>query len=194
MDIRNLKKFSVLLALCLLVFGCAVESSNKLRAKQLLLEINEIAVEPRSSGAMAKVMKVSERFSENKKDFPAKRDNLKTDAKFLVGFFEKSIAQAKEIIRKFEELLTLNLAKPEADCIRHSIKFQGVSIEQIKVTITQFEVFFDEAIKDKDTLDSRLRAITEKLDKLNEKVTEIEKREDKACAGRNKWNRIPNLK
>lgn len=69
----------------------------------------------------------AKRFSENKKDFPDSRENMKEDAKFLIAFFTESNWEDEQVTLRYEELLKLNPAKPEADCIKQNIAIQELS-------------------------------------------------------------------
>jgi hypothetical protein len=169
-----------------LMLGCASSHTNKEKISLLLKEITEIAQKSRDDMQSEDIMTKIKRVEENRKNFPASREELKNDSKSVREFFRKSIEEDKQIIQKYEELLKLGLANTEADCINFQLKSTNIGIERKAIVLTQYDLFFDENIRDKKTLDSKTFSIREKLKELDVKNTEIEKQEQIQCAGTKK--------
>lgn len=126
------------------------------------------------------------RVEENRKDFPASREIIKKDAESAMNFFAKTIEEDKQVIQKYEELLKLDLAEPEADCVKYTIKSFNTGIEKKEIVLTQYDLFFDENVKDKETLESKTFSIREKVGEIDKKIAEIEEQEKMQCRGKEK--------
>jgi len=182
-----MKAFSQLfigMSIALQMLACSSEQPNKAKALQLLKEINEIAERSRETSPTDDMMSKARRIGENRKNFPDSREELKNDAKSLGEFFARSNEEDEQIIEKYQELLKLGLVKPEADCVENSLKQTRDSIEKKKASISEFELFFDDDIKDKQTLDARTLPIRQKADSLDEEIVELGAWSKAHCPGR----------
>lgn len=183
---KSVLKLFISIVLSSLLLSCVAGHRNKSRATQLLEEINEISRKSKENMLSEDIASRIKRVEENREDFPSSREIVKKDAKSVVSFFAKTIEENKQIIQKYEELLKLGLVKPEADCIKHTIKSLNAGTEKTEIMLTQYNLFFDEDVKDKETLESKTLSIREKIKETDKKIAEIEEQEKAQCAGKEK--------
>lgn len=164
-----------------LFVGCSSENANKTKASQILKEIDAISVEHIKNEQLEEVMKVSKNFGEKRKDFPDSKDELKQNAKFLKNYFEKEIEKNIRVKEKFGELLSLSLISSEADCIKLQIKTLDRQSEKIKLSISDFDLFFDENIKDHETLESKSQSIKVDSEKIDSEIKLMEEENSLKC-------------
>ncbi|HEV8593296.1 MAG TPA: hypothetical protein VGQ55_14430 [Pyrinomonadaceae bacterium] len=147
------------LTLCTVLFlsDCASDP-RKAKATQIFSEINEIAQKPVEKEPMMNAMV---RLNEAKKNFPAERDKIFADVQLGKEFCNKAIEYNTQLIDKYEELLSLGIDNPSADCVQSSLKVQHALIEQMRLSISEFDILLDEDITDKATLDSKSLPIRE---------------------------------
>lgn len=168
-----------------LFIGCVSENTNKIKASQILKEIDAISVEHRKNGQFDEVMNVSKNFGEKRKDFPNSKDELKQDAKFLKDYFEKEIEKNNQVKEKFGELLNLTPASSEADCIKLQVKSLDKKSEKIRLSVSDFDLFLDENIKDRETLEAKSRSIKVDIGKIDSEIMLLEEENSLKC-GRKK--------
>lgn len=130
-------------------------------------------------------MKVSKNFGEKRRNFPDSKAELKQDAKFLKDHFEKEFEKNKQVKEKFGELLSLTSASDEADCIKLQIKTLDKQSEKIRLSVSDFDLFLDETIKDRETLDAESRSIKVDVEKIDSEIKSLEEENSLKC-GRKK--------
>jgi hypothetical protein len=162
--------------------SCAVPHPDRKKAKQLFGEIEEIAQRPVGGQHSDQIMQAMMRLNEAKKNFPGDRGKMMADARLGKEFFTSGIEGHQQIIGKLEELLTLRLATSNAVCVEISIKVQRAQIEQMQNTLSQLELFFDESIMSKETLDLRSFQMREDAKLLETKVKELEAEQGELCS------------
>jgi hypothetical protein len=165
-----------------LLVGCASENPNKLKASEVLKEINEIAVEHRKNGKFDEVISISKKFNDDRNLFPERRGQLREGADFLKNFFVKEIEKNERIIQKFNALLELNLSAPETECVKHQINSLEKRSEKIKLSISDFDLFLDESIRDKKTLDSKSQPIKSKIEMIDSEINLLEEQDKLKCS------------
>lgn len=170
--------FSVLL----LLFSCAAPNPRQARAKQLFQEIDEIGM--RQIGPLPKeeVMQALARLNEAKTKFPASRSEMIADAQIGREFFIAGISDNDQIISKYKELVSLGVPKANEDCFEISIKVQDAYAERMKQTLSQIELYFDESIATKETLDQKSSVIKEDGDLLDKTLRLLEERQKVLCS------------
>lgn len=165
-----------------ILVSCTTPHPDQTRAKQLFSEIDEIAQRPVGGQPSDQIMQAMIRLHEAKKTFPSNRDKIMADARLGKEFFTSGIEGHRQIIDKYEELLTLHLATSNVNCIEIGIKAQRAQIERMENTLSQLELFFDESILDKETLDLRSFQLREDAKLLETKVKEFEAKQRELCS------------
>jgi hypothetical protein len=164
----------------LIVLGCAPADPNKARAKMLFGELDEIAQKPiEHSGEIRQALI---RLDEAKKTFPTNRNAIMAYAQMGKEFCTSVIEYDRRTIAIFEELLTLNLVQSNVDCFKTRIQVQNAQIEKMENTLNELELYFDENITDKKTLDQRSSNMREDIDMLTKKYDELEIERKNLCS------------
>ena len=164
-----------------LFISCVSQNPNSTKSSQILKEIDEISVKYKENGNFEKVMSVSKRLSENRKSFPEKREQLREDAMFLKNYSEKEVERNNLIIQKLNELLNLNPISSEAECIKHQVISLEKNSENIKLGISDFDLFLDESIKDKETLNIKSQPIKNELEKISQEINSLDEQSKLKC-------------
>lgn len=172
----------VIVATFLCILGCNSTNPNKARASQLFNEINQINQESSERFRSDELWTAMKRLNERKKDFPNNRDEIKKDTEFVRVFFVRGIEDDRQTIQRYEELLTLGIAKPETDCLAICIKLQRAMIERAELTVNELDLIKDDKIGDNETLNLKTSELREKGSQIDRKVAEIESEKRNLCS------------
>jgi len=164
-----------------LFFGCNTSDPRKTRALQILKEIDGIAGKSLEEQSSAGIMQIIQRVNENKKDFPATRSELKKDAILVQNWFANKIDENRRVSYKYEELLGLGLAEREAECVRGVLKINRLQDEQSAIVISQYDLFADEKIVDKEMLESQNARLGIRSNEISADLVELEKIKKSGC-------------
>ncbi len=177
MKVLVLYVFFSLVLLC-----CTPVHPNKARASQLFSEVNQIAQESKDRRQGDELLTTMKRLNETKKDFPNNREEIAKDSELVKSFFVREMEDDRQIIQRYQELLTLGLAKPEADCIELGIKLQGAMIERADFAVNELDLVNDDSIRDNDTFKSRTAAVREKGNQIEKKQADIKTEMGNLCS------------